>query len=107
MTGEHECRKTPIYIVLSNEGRQRSIGLVPFQHIGHPSTDFRDSRSQGSPSESSKSSFEAQSITDENPSDSSQTSIDQVMAGQRILTPQSPYITLVGGGAEAVQGCMG
>lgn len=42
--GEYERRRTPIHIVLSNEGKQRSIDLVP-------------------------SSFEAPSILEENLSD--------------------------------------
>lgn len=65
LTGEHEHRKTPIYIVLSNEGKQRSIALIPLQI-------------QGSRSSSSLSSIEAQSITHESSSDCSQSPVDQV-----------------------------
>ncbi len=77
--GEHEHRKTPIYIVLSNEGKQRSIGLVP-----RPTK----ASNHGSPSDSSKSSTEAQSTTDENPSSSSQSSLGQVWPDQEFHSPK-------------------
>ena len=75
VTGEHEHRKTPIYIVLSNEGKQRSIALTPLQF-------------QGSISNSSLSSIEAQSITHESSSISSESSIDQVWPDQEFNHPK-------------------
>ena len=52
-TGEYERRRTPIHTIVSSEGRQRSIDLVP-------------------------SFIEAPSIVEEKPSDTNQSSIDQV-----------------------------
>ena len=78
MTGEHEHRKTPIYIVISHEGNQRSIGLIPLQRNGPPSVGRVDASTQRLHSGSSESSNEAQSIADDSLLDSSQSSIDRV-----------------------------
>lgn len=88
INGENEHRKTPIYIVLSNEGKQRSIGLIPLQRHGHPVLGLAEASFQGSPSDSSKSSVGMQSIADENPSDFSQSSIDQVWPDQEFNHPK-------------------
>lgn len=78
MTGEHEHRKTPIYIVISHEGNQRSIGLIPLQRNGPPSVKRVDASTQGLHSGSSESLIEAQSIADGSLLHSSQSSIDRV-----------------------------
>lgn len=61
--GEYERIKTPIHIVFSNEGKQRSIDLVP-------------------------SFIEAPSIVDENPSDTNQSSIEQVVPDNNFCYPE-------------------
>ena len=78
MTGEHEHRKTPIYIVLSHEGNQRSIGLIPLHRNGPLSMGRVDTSTQGLHSEPAESFIEAHSIADDSPLDSSQSSLDQV-----------------------------
>ena len=88
MTGEHEHRKTPIYMVLSHEGNQRSIGLTPLQRNGHPSVGRVDCSTQGLHSGSSESSNEAQSIADDSPLESSQSSIDRVWPDQEFHHPK-------------------
>ena len=88
MTGEHEHRKTPIYIVISHEGNQRSIGLIPLQRNGPPSVGRVDASTQGLHSESSESSIEAQSIADDSLLDSSQSSIDRVWPDREFHHPK-------------------
>ena len=78
VTGEREYRKTPIYIVLSSEGKQRSIGLKPLQPNGHLAVELAATSIQGPLSDSSESSIEAQTIGDDDTLNSSQSSIDQV-----------------------------
>ena len=88
MTGEHEHRKTPIYIVLSHERNQRSIGLIPLQRNGPPSVGRVDTSTQGLHSESSESSIEAQSIADDSPLVSSQSSVDRVWPDREFHHPK-------------------
>ena len=88
MTGEHEHRKTPIYIVLSHKGSQRSIGLIPLQRDDPPSVGRVDASTQGLHSKSSESSIEAQSIADDSPLDSSQSSIDRVWPDREFHHPK-------------------
>lgn len=88
MTGEHEHRKTPIYIVLSHEGNQRSIGLTPLQRNRPPSVGLVDGSAQALHSGSSESSNEAQSIADDSPLESSQSSIDRVWPDQEFHHPK-------------------
>ena len=86
MTGEHEHRKTPIYIVLSHEGNQRSIGLTPLQRNGPPSVEHVDGSTQALHSGSSECSTGAQSVADG--SQSSQSSIDRVWPDQEFHHPK-------------------
>ena len=88
VTGEHEHRKTPVYIVLSDEGKHRSIGLIPRQPNDHLTVGPSEASVLGSTSDTSKSSTEAQSIIDGNISDSSQSSIDQVWPDGDFLHPK-------------------
>ena len=88
MTGEHEHRKTPIYIVISHEGNQRSIGLIPLQRNGPPSVGLIDASAQGLHSGSSESFIEAQSIADDSLLDSSQSSIDRVWPDREFHHPK-------------------
>ena len=87
-TGEHEHRKTPIYIVLSNEGQQRSIRLVPLQINDISAVGHTESSTQRSPSVSPMSSIEAQSILDASLPDSSQSSVHQVWPDQNYCHPK-------------------
>ena len=88
MTGEHEHRKTPIYIVLSNEGNQRSIRLTPLQGNGLPAVGQSDAPIQGSDSDPSESTIESQSIAQNSPAESSQSSIDQVWPDHEFHHPK-------------------
>ena len=88
MTGEHEHRKKPIYVVLSHEGNQRSIGLIPLQRNGPPSVGRVDASSQGLHSESSESFIETHSIADDSPLGSSQSSIDRIWPDREFHHPK-------------------
>ena len=88
MHGEKERRKTPLYIVLSNEGRTRSIQLIPLQFNGHLTAGQATSSTQGSSSVSTGSSNEAQMIVDGDLSDSSKSSIDQVWPDREFHHPK-------------------
>jgi len=57
-TGYHEHRKTPIYIVLANEGMKRSIELAPIPYISVPVREFLTGSNQTSLSSSSQSSLD-------------------------------------------------
>ena len=87
-TGEYEHRKTPIYVVLSQEGNQRSIGLIPLQRSGPSSVGRVDASTQGLHSEPCESFIEAHSIADDSPLDSSQSSIDRVWPDQEFHHPK-------------------
>ena len=76
MSEEHEHRKTPIYIVLSNEGNQRSITLIPYRRNGSPSMGSAHHPTQESDSDPSESSIEAQLTAKHSLVDSNQSSID-------------------------------
>ena len=76
MSGEHEHRKTPIYIVLSNEGNQRSITLISLRRNGSPSVRSAHDPTQESDSGSSESFIEAQLTAKYSLVDSNQSSIN-------------------------------
>jgi len=76
-TGEHEHRKTPIYIVLSNEGKRRSIELSPLRIMNRPPAELAATVTHGLSSDSSSASSEASSNGDEFTLESSQSSLDQ------------------------------
>lgn len=90
MTGEHEHRKTPIYIVISHEGNQRSIGLIPLERNDPPSVGRVDAFTQWLHSGSSGFFVEngAESIADDSLLESSQPSIDRVWPDREFHHPK-------------------
>lgn len=92
-TEGYECRKTPIYVGLSNEGRQRSIDLSPL-----PSTDcspVEDAPMEDAimPQETSfdcsGSSSESQITSDGNRTESSQSSLDHTWPDTNLQSPKA------------------
>ncbi len=85
---DQERRKTPIYIVLSNESKQRSIEIAPIPAriftAGLSETSPRESASRASPT-SSRSSDRANSPR---PSQSSKSSIDEVWPDKSFRCPK-------------------
>ena len=76
-TGEHEHRKTPIYIVLFNEKKKRSIELRPLPSQACPLSEMPAELGHGTLSTSSNSSVGTQGIGNGNTLGSSQSSIVQ------------------------------
>ena len=89
-TGEHEHRKTPIYIVLFNEKKNRSIELRPLPSQACPLSEMPAELGHGTLSTSSSSSIGTQGIVNDNALGSSQSSIvrltsDSDTDGPRVL----------------------
>lgn len=85
-TGEHEHRKTPIYIVLANEGKQRSIALIPLSPAKPPAVEL--AAASFSKSSSSDTSMESQLDIHGNTQNSSQSSLDQIWPDLKFHCPK-------------------
>ena len=86
-TGEHERRKTPIYVVLANEKRKRSIELIPLQPRETPPQELA-ADSVPVPSPQSSNSSGPQTSVDGNVSDSSQSSLEQLWPDSDFRSPK-------------------
>jgi hypothetical protein len=91
-TGNYEHRKTPIYIVLANDGRQRSIELEPLRHQASSELEARVPSSGGPLSQwsshSSAPSTEPSTDANDNPSSSSQSSLSHVWPDPQYMCPK-------------------
>lgn len=87
-TGEHEQRKTPIYVVLSNEGKQRSIDLSPLLPRIRPPVELA-TISEDHPYDSSSSSSESPPNSDEQATASSHSSLDHVWPDMEFESPKA------------------
>lgn len=88
ITGEHEQRKTPIYIVVANERKQRSIELRPLRPQVLPPVELPATFVHESQSDSSSSSLGVPMSTDEDISNSSHSSLEQVWPDPGFRNPK-------------------
>ncbi|KAL2048673.1 hypothetical protein N7G274_000585 [Stereocaulon virgatum] len=91
-TGNYEHRKTPIYIVLANDGKQRSIELEPLRHQASSELEASVPPSGGPlsqwPSHSSAPSTKPSTDAGDNPSSSSQSSLSNVWPDPQYECPK-------------------
>ena len=87
--GDNERRKTPVYIVIANEGRQRSIELRPLKPEAPIIMEPPTTQKQNSHSGSSSSSGTDSIIIDEDVSMSSQSSLELVWLDPDFCSPKA------------------
>ena len=83
---DNEQRKTPIYVVIADEGKQRSIVLTPFPPAESSAVEL--AAAPLSSSSASDASMDSQKSNHDIPQDSSQSSLDQIWPDVEFRNPK-------------------